>query len=351
MTDARVSELLTLVDAIFTAGLFRGTLLVAVAGFLCVGFRGCARFRSIIWSLGLGGLVVIPLLSPLAPYHQLRLIEFPVETLLVGLVCLPGRVSGIPLAGWILGAWLVGTLTLLLRLVAILWRGRTLIHRAVSNTEPRLDTMLGEIRKILRVRQTVDLRITADLATPATLGWKRPVILLPREALSWPAPDLQMVLFHEMAHVARNDWIVMIGGEIVRAFYWPNPVVHHGLAALSLAQDQAADEVTLRNGHSGLRLAGRLLLMAQQWRAQNRAAGLQTFARRHTIYRRIRDLLHTTSRNHSTRWWPCALAATALVAIGAGAAIIDPWYCSAARDGKIEFRSPPSNSPAISVSF
>src|SRR5205085_1217655 len=53
--------------------------------------------------------------------------------------------------------------------------------------------LLAELRQALAVTRTIDLRESDQLTTAATVGWRRPAILLPREWRGWTNGELRAV--------------------------------------------------------------------------------------------------------------------------------------------------------------
>ncbi len=89
------------------------------------------------------------------------------------------------------------------------------------------------------------IRISRHVAAPVTIA---NVILLPLDAVDWPAPMRQAVLAHEHAHVVRWDFAMLVVSQVNRAVFWFSPLswwLHRRLAALAeLASDDHAMEVT-----------------------------------------------------------------------------------------------------------
>jgi beta-lactamase regulating signal transducer with metallopeptidase domain len=87
----------------------------------------------------------------------------------------------------------------------------------------------------------VPLLISAELPAPAVFGFRRPAILLPAEAVAWPAERLRAVLAHEMAHVERRDCALELVGRLAGALNWFNPLVLRGLRRLRVERELACD--------------------------------------------------------------------------------------------------------------
>jgi beta-lactamase regulating signal transducer with metallopeptidase domain len=79
----------------------------------------------------------------------------------------------------------------------------------------------------------VRIRCSSQVDAPVTIGWRRPIIILPESffAGDLPAETLLSVLGHEMAHIARRDFVLNIFYEFLRL-----PVSFHPLASLLTRQ-------------------------------------------------------------------------------------------------------------------
>jgi beta-lactamase regulating signal transducer with metallopeptidase domain len=90
----------------------------------------------------------------------------------------------------------------------------------------------------------------------------RPALLLPAGAEDWPDQRLRVVLHHELAHVQRNDWMIQIIAELVRAAYWFNPICWMTIRRLVRESEHACDDMALNCGISGNDYAEQLLAVA-----------------------------------------------------------------------------------------
>jgi beta-lactamase regulating signal transducer with metallopeptidase domain len=52
-----------------------------------------------------------------------------------------------------------------------------------------------------------------------------PVLLIPVAADSWSSEQRRLVLFHELAHIRRWDWLTQMLAHVACALYWCNPLV------------------------------------------------------------------------------------------------------------------------------
>jgi hypothetical protein len=108
---------------------------------------------------------------------------------------------------------------------------------------------LEELRAEMRVARRVEVRQLAGLPAAATVGWLRPVILLPPDWREWAAQERRAVLAHELAHVRRGDYLAGLVARLGVALHFYHPLVYWLAARLHLQQELAAD--ALGAGHSG----------------------------------------------------------------------------------------------------
>ncbi len=83
---------------------------------------------------------------------------------------------------------------------------------------------MSEIGRELGIRSPVRLLESDHPSLLVTWGFVRPKVIIPRVARTWSDDRIAVVLRHELAHIRRGDWLVQIGGELLRAIYWFNPL-------------------------------------------------------------------------------------------------------------------------------
>src|SRR5262249_1558153 len=87
-----------------------------------------------------------------------------------------------------------------------------------------------------------DLRISPDVSSPVTFGFRKPVVLLPAHFADLDPAMQDAVLCHEILHVRRGDWLVTLGEELVRCIFWFHPAIWWLLGEIGLAREQAVDQ-------------------------------------------------------------------------------------------------------------
>jgi beta-lactamase regulating signal transducer with metallopeptidase domain len=159
----------------------------------------------------------------------------------------PDRASRWP--EFVAAAILAGLAFGLARLLVGFWGVRVLRRRSRSIAEYEINTLAEALRVEMACSRPVELRETSDLATAATIGWLRPLILLPADWRMWSVAERRAVLAHELAHIRRRDFATGLIGRLSVALHFYHPLVHWLAGRMLLQQELAADAFGAR--HAG----------------------------------------------------------------------------------------------------
>jgi beta-lactamase regulating signal transducer with metallopeptidase domain len=85
------------------------------------------------------------------------------------------------------------------------------------------------------------IRLHPRLQTAVTVGWRRPVVLLPAVWAAWPPDRLDVVVRHELAHVGRGDYATSLAAAAVAAVFWFVPGVWLAARRMRWFAELAAD--------------------------------------------------------------------------------------------------------------
>jgi beta-lactamase regulating signal transducer with metallopeptidase domain len=143
---------------------------------------------------------------------------------------------------------LAGMSLSLLRVFLALWAVARCRHRSRPIEDSALVTELECCRQAMGC-SPVKVRESPDLGAPATMGYRRPLVLLPADWRTWSALELRAVLAHELAHVQRRDYLIGFLARLGVALHFYHPLVHWLAGRLRLQQELAADALGAR--HAG----------------------------------------------------------------------------------------------------
>ena len=122
----------------------------------------------------------------------------------------------------------------------LLWLGTGLIRLrsivADAQREPALTRAIDDIHPTPGAHAIV--MISDDVEGPATIGLRRPIILLPRSVLQMSEAVQRAILCHELTHVRRRDWLATLGEELWCALLCFHPAARDRVASLPRARDR-----------------------------------------------------------------------------------------------------------------
>ncbi|WP_166041363.1 M56 family metallopeptidase, partial [Sphingosinicella sp. YJ22] len=147
-------------------------------------------------------------------------------------------------ASLLLAYGLPAALMLLVTLVAIL-RLFALRGRSSVIVQPGWLSALAHAQRRMGFKHGTALLVSEELASPVSWGVLRPVILLSEDAVESPG-DAEAIIAHELAHVARLDWLNLLVARITTALFWFNPLVWMLARRGHQLREEAADDAVLR---------------------------------------------------------------------------------------------------------
>ncbi|HEU4457242.1 MAG TPA: HEAT repeat domain-containing protein, partial [Longimicrobium sp.] len=188
--------------------------------------------------------------------------------------------------------WAAGAALLLARLLAGFGTVWYLSRRGERVDDPEWTSLIARLERRFNVRTGIRLVRTDWTEMPMTFGIVRPVVLLPMDADEWPAERREVVLTHELAHIARADVLVHALGQIVCALYWFNPLAWIAMKNLRAEAERCCDDWVLRAGTRASTYAEHLLSMVRTvGRARVPAALALPMAQRSTFEGRLLAIL------------------------------------------------------------
>jgi len=171
------------------------------------------------------------------------------------------RVIG-ALAAWL---WAIGTVVALLRLGWGYLALARFCRRLTPLLDPGLDTIAREAANAVGLHKPPPLFLSRWVSVPVSIGLIKPAIVLPDAmAEESDAGQLQAVLLHEMAHIARRDHWVGLGQRLAAVLFWWNPLVYRVGYELAELREEICDNYVMSVHGGGQRLARILVELAER---------------------------------------------------------------------------------------
>jgi len=219
---------------------------------------------------------------------------------------------------WLAGiAWMAG------RLLVGVANVRRIVRRSVP-ADDDWQELVDHARASIGAEADVRIVISAEAAMPFTSGLLRPVIVLPDSATDWTMDRRRSVLLHELAHVRRRDLVTNAVVQLACAVYWFHPLVRLAARHVRIEAERACDALVVAAGTRPSDYAGDLLEIARTMRSSATATVALAMARRSDFEGRLLAILSPDAGRNVLTATRAALVALSFVAPAAAIAAAVP---------------------------
>ena len=335
--------------------------LAAALGAAWMARRTAARVRHRLWSSAFAAVLALPLLAVAVPGlpvpvpswmataddagqpisinivradrepRMAETIDVTAQIVANGMASsgLDARDAGVPrpaLSMILAALWVAGALAALVSLAIALWRVRRLSRTACPLDDPDWAGPAAALAARLGVRGRVRLLVSPHVSTPMAGGILAPTIYLPATAVQWSAEQGEVVLAHELSHLAGRDPLRQVLTRVALAAYWFHPLAWIAARQSALAREQACDEAVLALGTRPSLYARVLLDFADTPPASMTGLAALPMVQRTHLEKRLMAILNENVRPSARRvaLIPAAVAALTLSVAAAQPAEIEP---------------------------
>lgn len=121
---------------------------------------------------------------------------------------------------------------------------------------------IQKISNQLNIGKRVFVYISELVTSPVTIGYLKPVILLPVAALSnLSTQQVEAILLHELSHIRRYDYLVNFIISIISTFLYFNPFVKQFIRTIEEERENCCDQLVLQFGYEKVSYASALLTL------------------------------------------------------------------------------------------
>ncbi len=138
-------------------------------------------------------------------------------------------------------SWFVFRLAMEMRLA------KMLRHRGIQSVSEDLNDFFEYLVQQVGVEKKVLLYLSSKVDIPSTLGFFKPLVLLPVAAINHLSPaQLEAVLLHELAHIKRNDYFWNIGLTITETILFFNPFAQLLINTARKERENSCDDMVMQ---------------------------------------------------------------------------------------------------------
>lgn len=120
---------------------------------------------------------------------------------------------------------------------------------------------------LMGIRKKVQIWVSEYVGSPVTIGFLKPMILVPAAAINHLSPEqLEAVLLHELAHIRRYDYLLNLLVNSIKTILYFNPFVSALVKSLEREREKSCDELVLQFQYNPFQYATALLTLEQSTR-------------------------------------------------------------------------------------
>lgn len=163
-------------------------------------------------------------------------------------------------------------------------------HKGLAKAPAKLRLFVEKIAGHIGIRKPVRLHLSSLVTSPVTVGYLKPVILVPIAALNNLTPaQLEAVLLHELSHIRRYDYLVNLFVTALHVVLYYNPFVRLFIRALETEREHCCDELVLQFEYDKVAYASALLELEKT--NHHQAALAMAATKGHNLLHRIERIV------------------------------------------------------------
>ena len=169
-----------------------------------------------------------------------------------------------PLLPWLSLIYLVITALLLFRLSRHLSSTRTLASKGLSKADPEIRVFMQQLAAQMGIRKPIRVWISKLVETPLTIGFWRPVILLPVAIVNnLSLKQTESIILHELYHIQRNDFLINLLIAVSDIILFFNPFAKYFREVIQGEREHRCDDMVLQFRYDPMLYAQALLILEQ----------------------------------------------------------------------------------------
>jgi len=135
-------------------------------------------------------------------------------------------------------------------------------HNGLQKAELGYRLFVQKISEHMAIRKKVFVYLSELVNSPVTIGYFKPIILLPVAALNHlSTQQVEAILLHELSHIRRSDYLVNFLASIIGTILYFNPFVRQFMKAVEEEREHCCDELVLQYGYDKVGYASALLTL------------------------------------------------------------------------------------------
>lgn len=189
-----------------------------------------------------------------------------------------------PVLPFLSSAYLVVTVFLFVRFYRQYRVTRRLSVHGLQKINPELRVYLQQAVMHLSLNKKVSIWLSSLVDTPLTIGFWKPVILLPIAAVSnLSMEQAEAIILHELYHIKRNDYLVNLLVAFTDILFFFNPFARLFSGAIRREREHSCDDIVLQFRYDAAQYAQALLSLEKSRSTRSPALAVAATGRSSTL--------------------------------------------------------------------
>ncbi len=164
----------------------------------------------------------------------------------------------------ILYGWFIGTSLIIIWLIGGKIYCYVIYKKSQFVEDQNILKTIHDFTKKFGLKKHVLVMYSHLTKVPVVTGLLYPKLLLPHSVKKWPEEKKEAILFHELAHIKRNDTFFQFLAQITCALYWFTPLSWILERKLMIERERACDNVVLQHNIKPSSLAAYLMETSEE---------------------------------------------------------------------------------------
>lgn len=173
-------------------------------------------------------------------------------------------------------------------------------NHGLSKAAPEWRLFVRDMSARMGIRKPVHIWISEWVTSPVTIGYLKPVILVPLAAVNkLNTQQMEAVLLHELSHIRRYDYLLNFICNIIRTILYFNPFAKAFIKITEAEREKSCDELVLQFRYSSYDYASALLTLEKLSREQ-KLLMLSAAGNGKDLYQRIETIMGVQQKRRVT---------------------------------------------------
>lgn len=167
----------------------------------------------------------------------------------------------------------------------------------LSKADVMLRIFVKKVAVRMGISKKVKILISEFVSSPVTIGFLKPVILVPLAAINQlSTQQMEAVLLHELSHIKRYDYLVNLVINFIQTILYYNPFVRAFVKIVEREREKSCDEMVLQFQYDSYEYATALLTL-EKTNIENKPLAIGATGKKNDLLKRVELIMGVKSKS------------------------------------------------------